>query len=166
MYKIIGADGKEYGPVSLDQLRQWLSEGRVNQETRVLPEGGADWKKLNELPEFTPPATPQPLRPLGIQGAAAVPLRMNGFAITGLILGIFSLLACFCCAGIPFNILGIVFSAIALAQIKNRPDEFSGKGIALAGLICSIVGLILGVTILAVSLFFQAESIMLNGKNF
>jgi hypothetical protein len=40
MYKIIGADGKEYGPVSTEQLRQWLTEGRVNNQTRVLAEGG------------------------------------------------------------------------------------------------------------------------------
>jgi len=26
MYKIIGADQKEYGPVSADQLRQWLGQ--------------------------------------------------------------------------------------------------------------------------------------------
>ena len=39
MYKIIGADGKEYGPVSTEQLRQWLLEGRVNSHTQVQPEG-------------------------------------------------------------------------------------------------------------------------------
>ena len=27
MYKIIGADGKEYGPISLEVLRQWIAEG-------------------------------------------------------------------------------------------------------------------------------------------
>lgn len=166
MYKIIGADGKEYGPVSLEQLRQWLSEGRVNQETRVLPEGGADWKKLGELPEFTAaPTTPQPLRPAGFQSITPASRRMNGFAITGLILGILSLVMCFCCAGIPFNVLGIIFSAVALNQIKNRPDEFSGKGIALAGLICAILGLILGITILTVSMFMESGQLF-DGKNF
>ena len=35
MYKIIGADLKEYGPVSVEQLRQWISEGRVNAQTKV-----------------------------------------------------------------------------------------------------------------------------------
>jgi len=64
MYKIIGADGKEYGPVSPEQLRQWITEGRVNTQTKMLPEGGVDWKPLGTLPEFsllfgthaTPPA--------------------------------------------------------------------------------------------------------------
>ena len=30
MYKIIGADQKEYGPVSIEQLRLWITEGRVD----------------------------------------------------------------------------------------------------------------------------------------
>ena len=36
MYKIIGADKKEYGPITADQLRQWLAEGRVNKTDRVV----------------------------------------------------------------------------------------------------------------------------------
>jgi len=53
MYKIIGADGKEYGPVSAEQLREWIAQGRANALTRVQPEGGAEWTTLGALPEFT-----------------------------------------------------------------------------------------------------------------
>ena len=52
MYKIIGADQKEYGPVSADQLRQWINEGRVNAQTKALADGATEWKSLAELPEF------------------------------------------------------------------------------------------------------------------
>lgn len=52
MYKIIGADQKEYGPVSGDQLRQWIRDGRVNAHTRARPEGGGDWQPLSAFPEF------------------------------------------------------------------------------------------------------------------
>ena len=52
MYKIIGADGREYGPVSAVVLKQWIAEGRANAYTRVRPEGATDWKKLSELPEL------------------------------------------------------------------------------------------------------------------
>ena len=38
-YKIIGADLKEYGPVSAEQIRQWITEGRVNSETKLQAEG-------------------------------------------------------------------------------------------------------------------------------
>ena len=42
MYKIIGADQKEYGPVSAEQLRLWIAEGRVNGQTSVWPEGATE----------------------------------------------------------------------------------------------------------------------------
>ncbi len=60
MFKILGADGKEYGPVSLSQLRQWISEGRAGAQTQVCAEGAIAWTPLQSLPEFaelfqTPP---------------------------------------------------------------------------------------------------------------
>ena len=66
MYKIIGADGKEYGPVTADQLRQWIRDRRANAQTKVQVEGSAEWKKLADFPEFaatlglgvTPPEPP------------------------------------------------------------------------------------------------------------
>jgi hypothetical protein len=76
MYKIIGADGKEYGPISADQMRQWISEGRVNGQTMVLLEGTADWKPLAQFPELAsslaiaPVPAPQP-GPSPFSGAPA-----------------------------------------------------------------------------------------------
>ncbi|MCU0771404.1 MAG: DUF4339 domain-containing protein [Verrucomicrobia bacterium] len=52
MLKIIGGDGKEYGPVTGDQVRQWIREGRANAQTRVQREGEAGWIRLGELAEF------------------------------------------------------------------------------------------------------------------
>lgn len=52
MYKIIGADQKQYGPISGDQIRQWISEGRVNGQTIACAEGSEDWKPLSQFPEF------------------------------------------------------------------------------------------------------------------
>ena len=54
MYKIIGADEKEYGPITTDQIRQWITEGRVNAQTKVCAEGTQDWKPLGSFPEFGP----------------------------------------------------------------------------------------------------------------
>lgn len=51
MYKIIGADGNEYGPVSIDQVRRWIAEGRADAQTKVQIEGG-EWKPLSEFSEF------------------------------------------------------------------------------------------------------------------
>jgi len=52
MYKVIGSDGKEYGPVTAEQLRQWVAEGRANAQTRVQAEGSAEWKPLSVFPEL------------------------------------------------------------------------------------------------------------------
>src|SRR5260370_36798023 len=54
MYKIIGADQKEYGPVTADQIRQWIAEGRANAQTMVRREGETEWKPLSGYPEFAP----------------------------------------------------------------------------------------------------------------
>ena len=52
MFKILGADGREYGPVDAGQLRQWVREGRCGGTTQVRPEGAATWTELRSLSEF------------------------------------------------------------------------------------------------------------------
>src|ERR1035441_8012944 len=52
MYRVLGADGKEYGPVNGEVLRQWITEGRANAQTRVKAEGAGDWQTLASVPEF------------------------------------------------------------------------------------------------------------------
>jgi hypothetical protein len=59
MYKILGADQNEYGPVPAEQIRRWISEGRVNSETLVQAEGSADWRPLSTYPELTEVAVSQ-----------------------------------------------------------------------------------------------------------
>jgi len=68
---MMGGDRREYGPVTEEQIRQWIAEGRANAETLVQAEGGL-WKKLGTFPEFQealdaaspPPAsTPPPVTP-------------------------------------------------------------------------------------------------------
>jgi len=164
MFKIIGADGREYGPVSLAQLRQWQFEGRVNAQTRILAVGEADWKTLADLAEPAPPAglppIPHPIRPPLPQDGMWRPPRTNGFAVTGLILGIFSLLTACCCSGLPFNLLGVIFSAIGLSQINRQPDIYTGKGVAIAGLIVSIASLLLGIGFMTLSLVLNPDVIL------
>jgi len=53
MYKILGADQKEYGPVSAEQLNQWIKEGRADAGTKVQREGTTEWVPLAALPEFS-----------------------------------------------------------------------------------------------------------------
>ena len=52
MYKIIGADQKEYGPVAVDQVNTWILEGRANGQTLAQAQGSSEWKALLSFPEF------------------------------------------------------------------------------------------------------------------
>jgi hypothetical protein len=146
MYKIIGADGKEYGPATADQLREWIQAGRANAQTRAQDEGTTEWKPLGEYLELAPLLT-QTIPSSSTPGRISIApvLRTNPLAVTGLIMGILSLTCVCCCSGVPFNILGIIFSCIALAQINANPSAEGGRPLAIAGLILSILGLLLAI---------------------
>src|SRR5215469_12874987 len=111
MYKILGADGRQYGPVSADQLRRWIAEGRANAYTHTLAEGASDWKPLGSLPEFAahfPSAAPPAISTWTTRRRTT-----NGFAIWGLVCGILAVFFCFCCClNIPLSALGLIFSLI------------------------------------------------------
>lgn len=74
MYRIIGADGREYGPITAEQLRKWIAEGRANAHTRARPEPGGDWKTLAEFPEFAGDLTGLSQAPAPGAAPAAAPL--------------------------------------------------------------------------------------------
>jgi len=146
MYKIIGADGREYSPATADQLRRWITEGRANAQTPTLAAGVPDWRPLGAIPEFAgqfAPPTPQVIGPWPAISPAGLRRRTNFFAVAGLICGILSLTCC-CCCGAPFSFLGLICSLIGWSQINRYPELYEGRALAVAGLILSAVGLLLG----------------------
>jgi hypothetical protein len=76
MFKILGADGKEYGPVTVDQLKQWIHEGRANHETMALKVGEVGWKPLAQYADFSNlfPAQPPALPTAPAAAVPAVPV--------------------------------------------------------------------------------------------
>ena len=52
-HKIIGGDGKEYGPISSDQVQRWIREGRANALTMIHTDTSSKWVPLGRCPEFT-----------------------------------------------------------------------------------------------------------------
>lgn len=51
-YKMIGGDGQEYGPVSLDELRQWIEEERLDPRSYVWSSAEDRWRPAVEWPEL------------------------------------------------------------------------------------------------------------------
>ena len=51
-YKLIGTDGNEYGPVTLEQARDWAKEGRLAGSTQVLRSDQSAWSTAAALPEL------------------------------------------------------------------------------------------------------------------
>lgn len=58
MFTIIGGDGKEYGPVTTDQVRTWINAGRANLETKAKALGSDEWRELRDYPEFSGATVP------------------------------------------------------------------------------------------------------------
>jgi uncharacterized membrane protein len=82
MFTIIGGDGQEYGPVSLQQLRAWVAEGRANLDTQAKAVGTTEWRRLGDFAEFNangstavPPSIRQP-PPAAVTG----PIDVASFA--------------------------------------------------------------------------------------
>jgi hypothetical protein len=155
MYNVIGADQKEYGPVSADEVRAWIGEGRANGQTLARFEGGA-WKPLSTFPEFVgslgaarQPAPPAPLTQASLSGRAP---ETNSMAVAGLVMGILSMsFGLFCCGPfLVFNILGIIFSSVALSQIRKSPVQQTGRNLAIVGLVLSVLGIVFQIIIILV----------------
>jgi len=63
-YYMQGGDGKEYGPVSAEQLRQWALEGRANAQTQVRPADGTEFVAFGMVAELTVPSSIPASRPV------------------------------------------------------------------------------------------------------
>ena len=57
-YIIVGGDGKEYGPVSVQEVKEWVSSGRANGDTRIKKEGAEEWSRLRDMEFFGEGAKP------------------------------------------------------------------------------------------------------------
>jgi hypothetical protein len=154
MYKIIGADGKEYGPITTEQLRQWIAEGRVNAQTKILAEGTTEWRTVSDFPEFaaaapgTPtPSTPGPIptiQPAGIPAASDAAAKVSGPAIGLIITAILGLLA---------NLVGLLWQMVGGRAAGPPPGmnpqmEQFFKVYTTFGMVSSVIAVALAVLIL------------------
>jgi uncharacterized membrane protein len=79
----------------------------------------------------------------------------NSNSVISLTLGILSILIPF--LGVILGVIGIMFSRIALNEIRETNEN--GKGLATAGLICCVVGVITQLFGVLGLILFNAQSV-------
>lgn len=145
-YKIIGADGKEYGPITAEQLKQWIAEGRANQQTKVLAEGATEWKTvaaIHELATALPLASPT--TPILSPSADSAADQMKGPAVGLIVTAIL---------GFAMNVFGIVWNLFVtrmdFATAGQNPEfqRMIGRFSGTLGVVSGIVALAVAVLIL------------------
>lgn len=141
-------NGRKYGPVSAQDLRNWLAEGRLKPTDHVWTEGMSDWAPYNTVAELNAGIPPRPgVAPVQVPAQTA-PQPGNGLAVAGMILGIVSIpLICLWPIGLLCAVVGLCLSVPG----KNRAKETNtGAGMAIAGIVTSCVTLGLLLIVLAI----------------
>lgn len=119
---------------------------------------------------FTPPSGEQPppppeygAAPYGAPvygapqyGGPVVGQQRNGFGIASMVLGILSVVLFFI-PGLPvvLGVLAIVFAVLGRKRVTR--GEANNGGMAIAGLVTGIIGLLIGIVVVIVIAFFANE---------
>ncbi|HEY0549388.1 MAG TPA: GYF domain-containing protein, partial [Verrucomicrobiae bacterium] len=152
MYKILGGDQKEYGPVTAGQLREWVAQQRVNGQTLILADGATEWKPLNTFPELVALSSPPAYGTATVAATTDNPMSVvvpykNPKALIAYYCAIFSLIPCL---GLPLGITAFILGLLGLKAANAHPGAH-GKvhawiGIILGGL-CAL-GNVAGVVLM------------------
>jgi hypothetical protein len=51
-YFVIGTDGRHHGPLTQDDVRTWLADGRASRYSRARRDSEDQWSALRDMPEF------------------------------------------------------------------------------------------------------------------
>ena len=112
-YKIIGSDSKEYSPVELEEIREWIREGRADSNTLVCEIGETQWVRLRDVSIFSGDLLK------GRKDRSDRVIQIN-YLVPAILCTIF------CC--LPFGIAGILFAA--QANSKTQQGDYDGANIA------------------------------------
>jgi hypothetical protein len=143
-------NNQQYGPITEQELRSWVAQGRVSYHDLVWTDGMARWQPLQEVQYMF--AGGPPIPPAG--GAAmSAPMASGNYAPHNgtliLVLGILAL-----CMGALGLILGPIAWSMGSKELTNIDaglTDPTGRGQVNAGKICGMIATILGVVFL---LFF------------
>ncbi len=137
MYKILGADQKEYGPAPASVIERWIAERRLDAKSQIRRDGEPIWRALSDFPEFAAALAAGPRKGAGTtSGSSSLPTgsrpRVSGLAISSLVIGLLAP----CTAGVA-GLVGFILGVVALKQIRKSPGQWKGRGLAWTGLVLS-----------------------------
>ena len=155
LYTIIGGDQKPYSSVTADDIRRWIADGRLNEQSLAKEENDTEWRPLSAFPEFADAlaasSAPPPPLTAPVAGASeghdaalqlvkgpAIGLKVT--AIVGLVLvGL----------GLVYNVLVLSGVNIGLQQIQDpQMQKLISKLGGGLGIVQDIIGGIVGVIVL------------------
>lgn len=144
-YTVIGADGKEYGPMDLETLQDMVRDDRVGAMTRVHDSTTKEWheaRQIEELsqlfPEEQPAAVEEPAAPPVLGAPEAAAPATSSWAVASMWCGVASAFTFFC-GGWALAVLAVIFGFIA--RTETRRFGLEGGYYATAGIICGLVTL-------------------------
>ncbi len=145
MFKVRNGDGKEFGPVDLDQIVAWAKEGRVEKDALLIPDDGGEPRSVFSEPAVAavlgaPPTVAGPVTTSDDAPLSGIIPYKNPHALVGYYLGIFS---CFPLLGL---LLGPAAIVLGIVGIRRRKAEPKRRGLAHAWIAISfgIIGLAIG----------------------
>lgn len=140
-YIVIGENGKQYGPMTLELLKSLVRDERVGPTTQVWDSTTREWHEaqlIEELSEFFP-GEETGEAPEVVAAEVGVP-RPSGFSLASMWCGILSI-PVFCCGGYLLAVLAIIFGVVGKSE--ERRTGYVGGQAANVGIFCGIVALVL-----------------------
>ncbi len=124
-YHFIGGDGKTYGPYTVEQMRQFMAENRLDEESQVSIDKEvfmpvSSFPELMTAPVAQIPTTP-PVQPSAVPMSGVKPGKIQAIAIITLVQGIMAIIGALgwalgtFCFWVPF-IYGLVYGIMAVIK--------------------------------------------------
>jgi len=153
-YTIIGGDQKQYGSVTADDLRKWITDGRLNAQSLAKEENDTEFRPLSAFPEFAdvlaagsaPPPLTAPAAGAGVGRDTALQMVKGpaiGLKVTAIL-------------GLVMVVLGLVINVMTLNGFHIGPQQMYDPQMqkligtlgGSLGIVQNIIGGIVGVIVL------------------
>ncbi len=140
-YIIVGANGRQYGPMNLETLKSLVRDNRVGAETEVWDSTTNEWhqaQQIEELSEFFPGEGAE--APAETVVAEEAEPHTSALALASMWCGIIAV-PTFCCTGWVLALLAVVLGFVARGEVKQHGYE--GAQYANVGIVCGLLTLVL-----------------------